>query len=259
MKTVAIIPVYNEQQTILNVLENTDFYVDLIIVANDGSTDASSEKITEWVGSHDNTYYLNMNENKGVATAIGMGFYLVCHLINLGLISEEDLVINIDADGQHEPKEMVNLVHRLLENNCDLVSARRNFSLYPFCKILGNRLLSLFTSFLTGRNYSDVECGYKVLRAGIVPDIMQYYTGYKYSWCQELVIITGLLGHKIDNEYNTSIRYYRSGTKLKDAFTNLLFGFISFLKVKLNMKSDISRKISRVLEQLAIEPKILLL
>lgn len=255
MKTIAIIPVYNEKKTIISLLEDTYSYVDIIIVINDGSTDLSEKRIVQWTVNHNNVYYLNINKNRGMAIALGMGFYLVCHLMALGTISEEDLIVNIDADAQHDPKDIFGLVDYISKNNLDLVTARRDFSFYPFHKKIGNKLMSLFASLLTWHKYNDVECGYRILRTVIVPNIMQYYTGYRYSCAQELGIIAALLGYKVDNNYAISIQYYRSNTKLKDVFINLFLGLVSFIKVKLNIKSDVNQGINKSLEYLKIKPE----
>jgi glycosyltransferase involved in cell wall biosynthesis len=255
VKRVAVVPAHNEQSTITDVLESTNPYVDLIIVIDDGSTDASSDRIAHWVNDHNNTYYLGTKQCRGVARATGMGFCLVCYLMALGIISAEDLIINIDADGQHDPEDIAKLVGRLLGDDCDLALGRRDFSVYPAHKVLGNRLLSLSASLLTGLRYTDVECGYRALRARIVPDIIQYYTGCRYSCCQELGVISALLGFKIDNECNIQIKHYRSRTHLRDLFLNSFLGFVSLLRVKLNMKSDMDRKVRQALKQLRSESK----
>lgn len=255
MKRVAIVPAHNEQSTIADVLESTNPYVDLIIVIDDGSTDASSDRIAHWVTDHNNAYYLGTEQCRGVARATGLGFCLVCHLMTQGVVSAEDLIINIDADGQHAPEDIAKLTDRLLGDDFDLALGSRDFSVYPAHKVLGNRLLTLVASLLTGLKYTDVECGYRVLRARIVPDIMQYYTGCRYSCCQELGVISALLGYKVDNECDIQIKHYRSRTHLRDLFLNSFFGFISLLRVKLNMKSDIDQRVGQALKQLRSESK----
>jgi hypothetical protein len=63
------------------------------------------------------------------------------------------------------------------------------------------------------------------------------------------------MGFKIDNECDIQIKHYRSRTHLRDLFLNPLLGFISLLRVKLNMKSDMDHKVRQTLKQLRSESK----
>ena len=93
MKIIAIIPAFNEESTIENIIKGTSGFVDEILVINDGSTDRTKE------------------------IAIGSGAMVIDNIVNRGLgitikrghkealIRGADIIVQLDADGQYEPNQ----------------------------------------------------------------------------------------------------------------------------------------------------------
>jgi len=200
MKKIAIIPVFNEEKAIIDVLNQVIKYTEVIIVINDGSKDKTEKLIKNWRKGKKNIYLISSPKNNGATAAIKKGYILVCHLLDQGIISPEDIAINIDGDGQHDPNYIPQLIEEFSSKNADIILARRDFSLYPYYKRIGNKGFAILASILTSFPYKDVNSNYRLMRAEIVPVLMGYLTGYRQSGSLEVGIITALLKYKIDNQ-----------------------------------------------------------
>ncbi len=230
---IVVIPVYNEEKAVIDILNEILFRVEIIIIINDGSTDSSPKLINEWLIDKKNVYFISFKKNQGKSHALRSGFNKICGLMKEGRINKSDIVITVDADGQHLGGDIDSICNYIVRGGYDLVITQRDFLRYPHFKIMGNRVLSFVASLLSGIRYKDIECGFRFMKAGIIPEIMRYYTGFKYSCEQEIGIISARLNYKIDNNYLIKPRFYRArGTKILDGIINLLFGIRAFIRVK---------------------------
>ncbi len=237
MKKIVVIPIFNEEEQLVNVLNDLQHF-DVLILINDGSTDNTDAIINNWIENRSNVYYLKFDQNKKMAPALKAGFGFVNYLIQRDVVSNSDVVITIDADGQHKTEYINKMVDYMDKNSFDIVIAMRDFSQYPLFKILGNRLLTAFASVLSGFKFNDVESGMRVIAAGRVQGILEFYTGRGYSCAQEIGIISALLNYKVCNKFHTEITYYRSRTTIIDAAVNVCLGGLAFLRFKLGLKND---------------------
>jgi hypothetical protein len=148
-------------------------------------------------------------------------------------------VVTIDADGQHKPEYISAIRKYMLGKKADVVLTRRNFSVYPVYKILGNRFLSWTNSILSGMQYKDVESGLRLLKVKTLKPILEYYTGVQYSCAQEIALISARSGFKIDNDFRVDIAYYRAGTTVWDGFIVLFLSFITFGRWRLKFSKNV--------------------
>lgn len=237
MKTVALIPVYNEEEHILAVLADLEGLVDLILILDDGSTDSTPEKLDRWVDGREHVTAFRTPTNVGKGQALRFGFQEVERLRREGKVGTDDVVVNVDADGQHVLQDIPRMVERLREGGFDVVLARRDLTGYPALKRLGNRVLSGFARLLTGFPYQDCESGLRCMRVSVLDEVLKYYTGFRYSDSQELAIITALKGHRIDNAYPSKIHYYKpEGPTLWDACYILGFGLLAALRARMGLE-----------------------
>ncbi|MGC9069381.1 MAG: glycosyltransferase family 2 protein [Thermoprotei archaeon] len=146
---IAILPAFNEEETIAKVILKTQKYVDKVIVVDDGSSDmtaAISEKLGALVVRH--------NENLGKGAAIKTGFE-VAKSLNC------NIVVTLDADGQHDPDDIPHIIEPLLKDEADIVIGSRNKSSIPFHRKLGNKLLNSITNIASGTTISDTQSGFR--------------------------------------------------------------------------------------------------
>ena len=234
-RKVAVIPIYNESKHLERVLATFSARMDVTIAVNDGSTDDCSRILASWIAGQPSAFVVDNPTNKGKASALKDGFALATLLLDEGLLSEDDLLYTFDADGQHTVDAIGQLGELMTSAGLDMILTRRDFRHYPRFKKVGNWGLSTFASILGGFRYDDVECGFRVLRLGRVPEILSYYTGYKYSSEQELGIIAARLHYRIDNSFDVEVPHYRAGTKVPDGIINISLGFVAFLRVVLRL------------------------
>lgn len=245
-KRIVVIPQYNEERTIIGVLERTQPYADLIVVVNDGSTDQSGSLVRQWANDHPGIALLTLDRNQGMSGALLIGFSYVMRLAAVGYVQADDVVINIDADGQHLPEEIPVALAAMEASGADVLLGRRNLAGYPWFKWVGNWGLSLWASLLTGYRYYDVECGFRLMRVEVLEDVLPFFAGKRYGCAQELGIITARRGWKINNRFPTRIAYYRAGARVRDGLTNLWMGLRAFIRVTINRPSRISEQTSTV-------------
>jgi glycosyltransferase involved in cell wall biosynthesis len=166
MKLSVVIPVYNEKNTILEVLDRVR-KVDLpkeIIVVDDCSTDGTRE-VLQSLPPSDGLKILFQPENRGKGAALRAGF---------GSVSG-DIVVVQDADLEYDPAEYANLIQPILANKADVVFGSRFLGgphrVLLFWHSVGNRVLTTLSNMLTDLNLTDMETCYKVFRAEILKKI----------------------------------------------------------------------------------------
>src|SRR3989344_3504838 len=156
MKLVIIIPAFNEEKTISDVIKtipnvNGRITSQEVVVVDDGSKDktkALAEKAGAFVVSHVG--------NKGVGMAFRTG-------IEIALQRKADVIVNIDADGQFNPLDIPVIIEPIVSLKADFVTATRfkNGMLIgkmPFVKKIGNWMFTRLTSTLVGQKFSDTQC-----------------------------------------------------------------------------------------------------
>lgn len=255
VKILAVLPVFNEEETVIQVLRKTIRHVDYTIIINDGSTDNSEELILNYIKEQNNIVLIRNDRNEGMAQALAKGFYFAYYLLQKNILSDDDIIINIDTDGQHNPDFITGMVHYLKEHSYDVVLGCRDLKKHYWYKRFGNYFLTFFASISSGFKYNDVECGYRLLRAGTLPGLISYYAGKKYSCAQEIGIILPRLGFRVCNNYKIDIPFYRKrGTQTKDGVIIMLQSFMTFIRLVLRLPKNkvkvIKYKVSKTLKSI---------
>ncbi len=236
MRKVALIPVYNEEATLIAVLESVYPKVNLLLVVDDGSVDSSPYLAASYAQEHGNVEVLRLERNCGMSAALREGFTHLAAQVRDGNLTPEDVLLTLDADGQHDSNEIEALCRHLEQTGLDVALTRRDFALYPAYKRLGNLVMTLWGSLWSGHHYDDVESGFRAMRLKVLPPLLDYYTGYRYSCAQEIAILTARLGFRVDNRFVTAIQLYRSQTSIRDVVLNACMGLWAFMRWALGLK-----------------------
>ena len=227
MKLSIIIPVYNEEKTVIEILdrvkkESIPGVEKEIIVIDDGSTDGTRQKLKDITGDSFKIFFHEKNGGKGSAVRTG-----------IEKATGEYIIIQ-DADLEYHPKFIKDLIQPILDKKAEVVygtrlnrmphlqgeEAKHLFILHYF----GNRFLSLVTSVLYGEWITDMETCYKLFPKKALDGITLHARGFEL----EPEITSKLLkrGYKIQ-EVSISVvpRGYDEGKKLntvKDGLKALL-------------------------------------
>ena len=158
---VACIPAYNEEKTIAKVILKTKRYVNKIIVCDDGSTDMTGE-IAKALGAMIIRHEKNMG--KGMALK---------SLLSKAMEFDPDIVVTLDADGQHDPSYIPKLVQPIIDGKADMVIGSRyignNKTEMPKYREIGLKIISKVQPY----GIKDSQSGYRAYNAKAIPILLK--------------------------------------------------------------------------------------
>jgi glycosyltransferase involved in cell wall biosynthesis len=168
MKLSVVMPVYNEQATLREVVSRVlavPLEVELICV-DDGSRDGSREILAELQIDHPQIRVMLQPKNMGKGAALRCGIQE----------ATGDFIIIQDADLEYDPSDYPALLGPLIEDKADVVYGSRFLGSGPhrvlyFWHSVGNSILTLISNALTNMNMTDMETCYKVFRREILQSI----------------------------------------------------------------------------------------
>jgi glycosyltransferase involved in cell wall biosynthesis len=168
MKLSVVMPVYNEQGTLREVISRVlavPLELELICV-DDGSRDGSREILSDLQTAHPQIRVLLQPKNMGKGAALRRGIQE----------STGDYIIIQDADLEYDPSDYPALLHPLLEGKADVVYGSRFQGSGPhrvlyFWHSVGNWFLTLLSNMITNLNMTDMETCYKVFRREVIQSI----------------------------------------------------------------------------------------
>lgn len=158
MRIAAVIPAFNEEVAIGSVALLTGEHVDEVIVVDDGSSDRTAH-VAEMAGAR----VIRHHKNMGKGAALKTGFEA----------ADADVVVTLDADGQHNPAEIPKLVEPILRGEADVVNGSRYLhgrdENTPRYRRVGQRILDRATNLATGLEITDTQSGFRAFSAESIP------------------------------------------------------------------------------------------
>ena len=195
---VACIPAYNEERTIGGIILKTMRYVDRVVVCDDGSNDLTGD-IAERLGA----VLVRHERNRGKGAALRTAF-------NCAKNFEPDVVVMLDADGQHDPGNIPRLVDPILNGEGDIVIGSRYVEGSKMDGPLYRKLGLKFINSLSGRsgvlNVADAQSGFRAFSLSAL----------------DVVLDTEVTGYGADTEQLTLA--FKKGLRIVEVPVNIQYG-----------------------------------
>lgn len=186
-KICAIIPVYNEEKNLGFVIKKVKEHDLDIIVIDDGSTDNTAE-----IAKREDVYLIRHPVNEGKGKALRDGF-------RYALEKGYDLIITLDADGQHNPDEIPLFIKKISDSAAGIIVGNRLHSPtgMPSSRLFINKLFSKITSKVCKQNIPDALCGYRIIKRAVLASIK--LNAKRFDMDPQILIKTAKAGFKIDS------------------------------------------------------------
>jgi Glycosyl transferase family 2 len=166
-RVAVVIPAYNEEDNIAHVLKRipeTVCGIEIaVLVVDDGSRDATGDIARE----HGAAVARHVT-NLGGGAALRTGYRLMVD-------SDARIVVTLDADGQHRPEEMANLVQPILDGTVDMAHGSRvlgHAEPNHFAREMGIVFFNRLVSLITRTRVTDCSNGYRAVRASVLPQLV---------------------------------------------------------------------------------------
>jgi len=215
-----VIPVLNEADSLdalhgeLTLVALANQYTLQIIFIDDGSSDASWEKISELAKKDAAVEGIRFRRNFGKAAALSAGF----------AAARGEFVLTLDADLQDDPAEIPNFLAKL-NTGLDVVSGWKQVRHDPWHKVLPSRVFNWMVSSLTGVSLHDHNCGMKAYRVEVVKEVTLYGELHRF-----IPVLAAARGFRV-GEIVIQHRARRYGSS-KYGVERLIKGFLDLLTVK---------------------------
>ena len=223
MLTVACLPAYNEEQKIYDIVKETSKFVDKVVVCDDCSVDKTKE-LAEKAGA----IVIKHSKNTGYGGAIKS---LIQYTKKIGA----DVMVTIDADGQHLPEEIPKLVTALNEKNADIIIGYRfdKKEEMPTYRRFGIKVIDKITNVATELPYRDTQSGFRAYSKKAIQSLKVTSDGMGVS--SEILINASKIGLKIFEEPITVI--YDTGGKTSSQnpishSTSVVYTIIELIAIK---------------------------
>ncbi|MCG6982249.1 MAG: glycosyltransferase family 2 protein [Deltaproteobacteria bacterium] len=209
MKISVVIPVYNEVETIKEIVSRVQAVESEkeIIIVDDYSTDGTREHLREINQGDENVAVLYHDHNQGKGAALRTGFQAVTG----------DVVIIQDADLEYDPREYPLLLAPIVDGRAEVVYGSRFLGgphrVLFFWHYVGNKFVTLLSNMFTNLNLTDMETCYKVFKREVLDEIT--VKSNRFGFEPEFTAKIAKRGYRI---YETPISYsgrtYEEGKKI---------------------------------------------
>ena len=197
-----IIPAKDEDRYIADLINQVKSlgFINIVLV-NDSSTDRTKEIAEQFLNVIVLDHVINLGP--GAATQTGIAY---------AVRQEAEIILTIDADLQHNPKDLLRLTKYLEQNVCDLVIGSRFLSdnNIPKSRRFYNYVGNIISFFLTGKMLSDSQSGLKAISGKFAKSLNINYDGFEF--CMEIIKHAKHTKSKI-KEIPVDVRYSKETTE----------------------------------------------
>ncbi|MFL6584684.1 MAG: glycosyltransferase family 2 protein [Chthoniobacterales bacterium] len=193
MAIAAVIPAFQEEKHIGDVVRRTLAQVPQVVVVDDGSKDTTAAVARE-AGAEVIVHPVNRGKGEAIKTGLR-------RTLELGA----EYVVILDADGQHLPEEIPRFVAQSKSTNGRLfVGTRMNdVATMPKLRRFVNRYMSRKISGLCGHVIPDTQCGFRMIHRDLIPDLLG--GGERFDYETEMLIVASRRGLQIESVPITTV------------------------------------------------------
>ena len=181
-KALVIIPAYNEEMSVGKVIEDIKHHlpqVDILVV-NDGSIDGTGD-----ISREKGVWVLDHPYNMGIGATMQTGFLFAFQ-------NDYDLAIQVDGDGQHDPKYLIELISPLLKKEANVVIGSRYLKekgfKSSFLRRVGIRFFSILCYILSGERVTDPTSGFRAFDKKVVDFFSKEYPS-DYPEAESIILL----------------------------------------------------------------------
>lgn len=165
MKIFVVLPAYNEEKTIAKVMEDLMEMGFEVVVVDDGSKDNTYNIASNIIQENNHGFICKHLLNRGLGAALRTG-------IEASLMEDPDVIVTFDADGQHDPQDILNVSKPIINGDADVVVGKRNFREMPLSKKFGNQIMNVITLIFYGIKVNDSQSGLRAFNRKAAESIM---------------------------------------------------------------------------------------
>jgi glycosyltransferase involved in cell wall biosynthesis len=210
-QTAAVIPAYQDEKHIGDIVRRTRERLDQVLVIDDGSSDQTAQRARE-AGAE--VIVHSQNRGKGEAIKTGLGHWLTAassrtqagKLSSGGLDREVTWVSLLDSDGQHLPEEIDRFIAAAgsaTRPSFFIGNRMNNLAGMPFIRRVVNRHMSRRISRICGQEIPDTQCGFRMLDRQLIPELLG--GGHRFDYETEVLIIASRKGYRIESVPITTV------------------------------------------------------
>jgi len=155
-----ILPIYNEEKSIKNVIHRIPGNLNYeVIIVDDGSTDRTIQYVKEIKNPKIKIFKYAKNQGYGAAILSGLKY------------ARGDIIITLDSDGQHNPKEIPNLIKPILHNEANIVigsiyKGNNNYN-YPLYRRIGEFVIRVIIWIVFYQEIDNNQSGFRAFKKSI--------------------------------------------------------------------------------------------
>lgn len=212
-KICVVVPAYNEEDLITEMLEGVPLYVDKIFVINDASTDATLNLLQKQSEKVKRIEIINHQKNQGLGKSLIDGY--VASRDN----DEIDITAVMAGDNQMNPDDLEKLLDKIIDEGYDYIKGNRllhsNISSMPKHRFLGNSVLTILTKFATGYySLMDPQCGYTAISNPVLKKIPIEKMTQGYGYNADILCMLNIQRFKV-SDVEVHPVYDREKSKIK--------------------------------------------
>lgn len=220
------VPAYNEAETISGVVERLQNLLpnfDLLVV-NDGSNDTTGQ-VLQSLGVVTATHLSNLGYGRAIQTAV-----------KYALSCDYDVLITLDADGQHHPEQIQSIYDESIRSGWDVLIGSRyvnlqNYSHNPLGRRAGMQIFSLLVKLITKQRIYDTTSGLKVIKRDVFEPLSHWHFVDFHS---EAIVYLIRLGYRI-GEYPITVSERTQGQSMYSMLSHLKYPLKTSLMLLLSI------------------------